>query len=161
MLCPKCSVKLERTQYEHFGIRQCPRCHGMLMRRDRVQAIRNRRETPPEALVEEIAQSPADADAQHRLRCPECRVTMRKERRRMGPTEFWVDVCPRCDLIWLDVGELAMLQLAFELSEQGAERLQIRERLQKMSPVQREELQRRIDSLPEYDAFRNLLTIDF
>ncbi len=155
MLCPICAVRLERSKYENLGIRVCPRCHGILVRKNRLEVIRNRREKTPDQLVKEIAE--AGEDSMQRLRCPECRVTMRKERRRLGPSEFWIDVCTKCEWIWLDPGELAKLQLAFELSEQGAEREQMRQRLANMTPEEREELQQRIDRLPESPVFRNVL----
>ncbi|RMF40625.1 MAG: hypothetical protein D6753_11345 [Planctomycetota bacterium] len=153
MLCPKCAVRLERSKYEDLGIRVCPQCHGMLVRKNRLEVIRNRRDKSPEQLVHEIAEG--GEDSMQRLRCPECRVTMRKERHHLGPSEFWIDVCTKCELVWLDPGELAKLQLAFELSEQGAERAQLRQRLANMTPEEQQELQERIAQLPESPLFRN------
>jgi len=74
---------------------------------------------------------------------------MQRRQKNSGAASFAIDYCQRCDLFWLDAGELAKLQLLFEASESGAERQRLKERLENMTPEQRDELERRIADLPE------------
>jgi hypothetical protein len=60
-----------------------------------------------------------------------------------------IDECANCGLIWLDGGELASLQLAYEASEQGREARELRRRMEEMPPQRRAEFERALAELPD------------
>ncbi len=78
---------------------------------------------------------------------------MEKRNKHFGPAHFKIDKCRKCDLFWLDYGELAKLQLIYEYSDQGMERMRMKERLANMTEQQKQELDERIASLPEWSIF--------
>ncbi len=150
MDCPTCRRPLKRATYENIQVMQCEECFGYLVARTRLKLIKGAREQKPEALRSE-AQTERAPDTQERIRCPHCRVeAMRKERVRVGgDEEFHLDVCRKCDRVWLDGGELARLQMKFEQSAKALEAFARQERLQTFDDQQRTELEERIDKLRE------------
>jgi Zn-finger nucleic acid-binding protein len=162
MDCPTCRRPLKRTTYENIQVMQCEECFGYLVARTRLKLIKGSREQKPEALAS-AAQTERAPDTQERIRCPHCRVeSMRKERVRVGEgegEEFHLDVCRKCDRVWLDGGELARLQMKFEQSAKALEAFARQERLQTFDDEKRTELEERIDKLRERsDVFGASLT---
>lgn len=154
MDCPVCQQPLGRTNYEGTRVLQCEKCAGYLVARRRLRLIRTSRQLSPEDLA-------AEAEGQHRpdsdaaIRCPKCRDRrMKKERVRMSEDEaFMMDVCPKCDHVWFDGGELARLQIKFEKSAQAVDAFARQEQLQTMSEDRREALDEQIDRLSERENF--------
>jgi len=147
MKCPTCKFKLDRIQYEGLNIRQCNKCHGHLVTRSRLKSIQARRRHSENDLLNEVVNE--GTDTTDKLRCPACLRRMEKQKRKIGSLDFYIDRCRDCDHLWLDKGELAKLQVAFEYSEKGEEAERFRQRLANMSAVEKAAFQRRVDSLPE------------
>lgn len=148
MRCPVCKDSdLQRTQYEEVNIHSCPNCHGTLMNANRLKAIQRRRTKSDEELETEFV---ADAqDTPHKIRCERCVTHMKKRKKKLGETEFMIDECAKCRSLWLDAGELAKLQLIYEMSDKGMEAKRFQDRLRNMSPADKAEFEERIASLPE------------
>jgi len=108
--CPNCSVNLGRTVYEGVAVEVCPSCGGHLVSQARLTGIQRNPATPAEQLKAE-AESFVGSTA-HPVTCPACSRAMKKERTKQ-PVLIEFDVCPSCQAVWLDPGELAMLQLAY------------------------------------------------
>ena len=162
MDCPKCSRPLSRTTYENVRVMQCEECLGYLVVRKRLRLIKSLREQSPEALQSE-ADTQQVPDTQEQIGCPRCRVeTMNKERVRIAADDFFhLDVCRKCDRVWLDGGELARLQIKFEQSAKAVEAFAHQERLRSFTDEQRAEFQERIDKLPRSESFLRVSAADF
>ncbi len=147
MKCPVCSDELERVTYEGMSVQRCGQCRGVLAGRQRVEAIKRTREKPPKQLMDEAARE-ANADTEAKVRCPRCRAAMAKQRL-PKPASFHIDTCAACKLIWFDGGELARLQLTYEISPQGREAAEFQRRLAEMTPEQKQEFEENLARLPD------------
>lgn len=147
MKCPVCKVKLTRKKYEDVAIHQCESCHGNLLKFNRLKQIETRRDKNEQELMDELVN--AAEDNSQKIRCSNCMSNMEKRRKQIGPWDFTIDRCNKCQLIWLDAGELAKMQVVFESSEKGEEAERFRQRLKNMMPTEKAEYEERIANLPE------------
>lgn len=146
--CPVCDVDLERVEYEGFQIWSCPDCDGHSLSQFRLEGIKRSIAASPEQLGDE-AKSYRGSTGE-RLRCPGCRARMRKELVK-GRIVVEVDRCEFCEELWLDAGELAMLQLAYEAGEKGSEAAEFRRRVAELDacPERRERFEQNVANLPQ------------
>lgn len=154
MNCPCCKIKLSRIQYEGLNIRQCKACHGHLVTHSRLSSIQTRRRRCEDDLLDEVVDE--GPDTTEKLRCPACLRRMEKRKKKIGSLKFFVDRCLDCQHVWLDKGELAKLQVAFEYSEKGEEAERFRQRLTNMSREDKAAFERRIGSLREDSVSREI-----
>ena len=155
MNCPVCKLKLTRKFYEEVIIHQCDGCLGTLIKFERLKTIETRRDKSEDELMDELAN--ATEDSLQKLRCSHCLSNMEKRRKKIGVWEFAIDRCNKCKLVWLDSGELAKLQVIYESSEQGVESERFRNRLETMSPEEKEEYEQRISDLPEENFAKDVI----
>jgi Zn-finger nucleic acid-binding protein len=141
MKCPLCQTPLTRIEYESFNLHRCSDCHGHLVSQQRVDAIERRRDKSVEELKEDV-EAHLQIDCEGKLRCPRCRAAMRKQMERGGL--FKLDTCDACKLVWFDGGELAMLQLRYQDSDQGREQVELQRRLAAMTPEQKAEFEKNL-----------------
>ena len=111
--CPICHIKMKRTKHEGFGIDKCPNCSGHLVRKIRLKGIKKTRKKTLKELKELAAIF--KGSTLKNVKCPHCFIRMRKKHF-LRPVDIELDLCPRCQAVWLDAGELAMLQIAYESS---------------------------------------------
>ena len=147
MNCPSCKLKLARIQYEGLNIRQCTDCRGHLVTAHRLRSIQSRRRNTEDDLLDEVAAE--GIDTVEKLKCPACLRRMDKQKKKIGSLSFFIDHCGDCEHIWLDKGELAKLQVAFEYSEKGEEAERFRQRLANMSAADKAAFDQRVANLPE------------
>jgi Zn-finger nucleic acid-binding protein len=111
--CPVCRVDLVPLDYEGVRLHHCPDCRGYLVAADRLKCIERGDRTSIDKLkaeaTEEFGASSGDV-----LQCPRCRLRMRKQSLGLPVLDLDCDICSACDLVWLDGGELAMLQLSYQ-----------------------------------------------
>ena len=137
MKCPVCGdVDLASVPYEGVAVSLCPRCHGVLLTKNALNRIERNPEMERSVLEMEVDDS---SDSEGVLKCPKCRVGMRKEQSPHG-LDFSVDICESCGLLWLDHGELEALQIAFEESPAGRDMIERRKIMSDMSDERREAL---------------------
>jgi Zn-finger nucleic acid-binding protein len=138
MKCPCCDTPLTRIESEASVRHRCGECGGNLVSHKRLDLIQRRRDRTIEQLKQEV-ETFFQHDSAERLRCPRCRGTMSKdlERGRL----FYIDWCTVCSLVWLDGGELAMLQLRYQDSDKGQEEAELQRRLAAMTDEQKAEFQ--------------------
>ena len=114
--CPICAVSLEPETYEGFPIWRCPECRGTLLDLSRYEAIRS----VPEKTLAELEAEAHDGfqgDNPQPIRCPRCHLAMDKRPLRVpGFDDLHLDLCRACGFVWLDGGELALAQLAYQNS---------------------------------------------
>jgi Zn-finger nucleic acid-binding protein len=108
--CPVCSSLLRRARLEGYPLLYCAQCSGMLLGMDRFSEMvaaarfRERRSTP-------VVLPRRQTVDQRRLTCPECGRPMRAHIY-AGPGNVVIDTCERCELNWLDGGELRRIAAA-------------------------------------------------
>ena len=125
--CPICSVPLAPVAYEGFQILRCPQCQGHLLDLSRYEAIR-RISHKTLAELEAEAQEGFAGDNPAPIRCPRCHVTMFKKPIAVPGFSLNTDVCRDCALAWLDGGELAMAQLAYQATPAFREKQEMKRR---------------------------------
>ena len=130
--CPICQVPLKPEAYEGFLILHCPQCQGHLIERDRFDAIQR---IPQKTLAELEAEAKAGftGDTASSLRCPRCQVTMTKRPLTVPGFNLNIDICLDCKLVWLDGGELALAQLAFQASPKFRDTQEIKQRAEALA----------------------------
>ncbi len=105
--CPVCRERLLDGRIEGEPVNFCPRCRGFLATNPVFNAVvRERRARRP------AGDSPHAFDEnelKRRIDCPSCRQRM-DTHPYYGGGRVVVDTCPRCTLIWLDAGELTVIE---------------------------------------------------
>jgi Zn-finger nucleic acid-binding protein len=117
--CPVDRRTLEDVCYEgSVRVDRCPRCHGMWLDEGELEAIEHTiyHTTLLEASsieTEELAVAFAKHKADAPLSCPRCQKGM--TRREYGYSSLvLIDTCPACMGIWLDGGEIDLIERFFE-----------------------------------------------
>ena len=106
--CPLCRAPLAKALLDDaYGVEHCEQCRGILLARatfsNAVTRRRARQSGPPAPPV------PLDRRELDRVvRCPSCEMKM-DVHPYYGPGNVVIDSCQRCDVIWLDSGELAQI----------------------------------------------------
>jgi Zn-finger nucleic acid-binding protein len=106
--CPVCHLALEKAMIEGEEVRYCGKCRGFLCALDAFGRIVGKRRAlhgPHEQVTE-----PFDPDELRRaLGCPVCNARM-VAHPYFGGGNAVVDTCEHCQSIWLDAGELAVIE---------------------------------------------------
>jgi Zn-finger nucleic acid-binding protein len=146
--CPVCQETLTIVEYEDQRARHCSRCGGYLVKQNRLELIRR---------LDRISKSRLKADAalfrgstEQRLKCPQCFRLMRKQEIDLRVFRIHIDVCDRCSVVWLERGELALVQLAHEASTRFLDAKEFQRRMQELeaSPERLAAFQERLASMP-------------
>jgi Zn-finger nucleic acid-binding protein len=102
--CPVCSVPLVHASMARHRFLYCQHCRGTLVAMSEFSAlIADLRAEAHGAIA--IPRAPAPEELQRRRRCPQCHQTM-DTHFYAGPGNVILDDCSRCELNWLDEGEL-------------------------------------------------------
>jgi Zn-finger nucleic acid-binding protein len=106
--CPVCHLPLQNALIDGETVAYCTRCRGFLTGTTTFGLIVNKRRQhhgPHEQILE-----PFDpAELKRGLCCPSCKLRM-ETHPYFGGGNAVVDTCERCGLIWLDAGELAIIE---------------------------------------------------
>ncbi len=101
MKCPRCESALIVVEYNDVELDWCPKCEGLWFDSGEMELVAAQMGNPSASAS--LAR-PA-ITAEKKLKCPECGKTM--EKRLLGDfAPVVADVCPRCNGLWLDHGEL-------------------------------------------------------
>ena len=108
--CPTCanSVLHDTTLDENLPAATCPDCRGTLLSLIAYRDWRGSHAAPSEAIEDSGEVSHAD-DNKAMLRCPKCKGFMTKFRFSADATNH-IDLCDRCDHVWLDHGEWRLVE---------------------------------------------------
>jgi Zn-finger nucleic acid-binding protein len=106
--CPVCTTPLSTALLDAHPVERCESCRGTLMTRASFADVVTRRRAwashPPSIPV------PLDPrELQRRLTCPGCGEGMQVHPY-YGPGTVVIDTCDRCDLVWVDFGELKEIE---------------------------------------------------
>jgi Zn-finger nucleic acid-binding protein len=115
--CPVCNLPLQNALIDGETVAYCDHCRGFLTPTPTFGLIVNKRRQhhgPHEQILE-----PFDpAELKRRLCCPSCKLRM-EAHPYFGGGNAVVDTCERCGLIWLDAGELAIIERYIPHARQG------------------------------------------
>lgn len=108
--CPVCTAPLATSLLDGaHQVQYCEQCRGVLVPRASFADAVTRRRAAGGPVATPI---PPDRSELHRhLTCPSCRVAM-DVHPYYGPGNVIIDTCARCNLIWLDYGELKQISEA-------------------------------------------------
>jgi Zn-finger nucleic acid-binding protein len=106
--CPVCAKELQFAEIEGEAVAYCNKCRGFLtpMRTFGVIVIKRRALHGPN---EEQFNSLDPAELKRVLKCPSCHRRMDTHPYAGGGNAV-VDTCEACAIIWLDAGELAIIE---------------------------------------------------
>jgi Zn-finger nucleic acid-binding protein len=113
--CPTCSLPLGVTRCEGVVIHLCPEGHGALVEDEALDQIkRGRRRQWDKSVTPAIRAEARAADTLATIRCPRCIVgTMTKREVQAEGIAFHLDRCEACHVIWVDRGELELIQMQY------------------------------------------------
>ena len=118
--CERCDNAMQTVYYEGIAIKLCFNCKGIFLNKKKLEAI----EESQEIRIPEDTPKPMNGPEVLRS-CPTCSTVMAK--RKHGKIRVTtVDYCEDCDGIWLDKGELASIQLGYEIAKTNKLRNQFR-----------------------------------
>jgi Zn-finger nucleic acid-binding protein len=109
--CPVCDKPMAHAVLDdEHAVDFCTTCRGVLLPRAAFATVTNKRRawatTPP------AEPTPLDRrELRRALVCPKCRGRF-ETYPHLGPGSVVIDNCTRCDLIWLDFGELRQIENA-------------------------------------------------
>lgn len=108
--CPHCNIQLSEGLIEKVKVDYCEQCRGLLVSSPAfAQIVKQRR---AEHRGPDDSPQPLKSDElNRRLNCPSCEQRM-EVHPYYGPGNAVVDSCHRCELIWLDHGELGAIERA-------------------------------------------------
>jgi len=104
LACPICSVPLAYAAMAHHRILYCTHCHGTLVKMEEFGSLvgdLKARWTESPA----VPHAPDPTELRRRISCPQCAQPM-DTHYYGGPGNVVIDDCSRCELDWLDAGEL-------------------------------------------------------
>jgi len=148
--CPTCGKGLRREVYEREAIFRCPGCRGVLVAGYHLDLIKHRKVRTTEALKTE-AHEEFHGNTEKAVTCPRCLTPMAKRPFASRYARLSTDTCPKCRFVWLDGGELALLQLVFEASAQARDTADFQQRMRTMlsSPARHERFEADLARLPK------------
>ncbi len=125
MKCPVDKTRLSEIEYERtVMVDFCSSCKGMWLEKGELKAIQTNK---GKYYGEELKKLPNLVDKAYMqaleknrpsLNCPTCEesnIVIALERREHGYcSQIMIDVCPECQGIWLDNGEIKALEIFFE-----------------------------------------------
>ena len=99
------------------------------------------------------AEASADfrASSSATLKCPRCHMPMRKQAADLPVLDLQTDICRSCQLVWLDGGELALLQLGYQVKSRFIDAQEFRRRMRELeaSPERKARFEEDLAKLPE------------
>ena len=108
--CPDCNSVLRAVYYEGVRVYLCLKCQSFFLKPKELKRIQDTHEveisidmTPPSRL----------GDNKSRI-CPACDIGMKKKKYGKVSSTI-IDLCEKCNGIWLDKGELERIQLDYEI----------------------------------------------
>ena len=100
--CPKCGAEIENIVYANINVERCRNCKGLFLDYNDIINPASKK------LTIEYAKKRSDAKALDEMviPCPKCHVLMKKKRAGASKNKLILDICPACNGIWFDFGEL-------------------------------------------------------
>jgi Zn-finger nucleic acid-binding protein len=137
------------VQYEGIGVQRCDQCRGHLVKSTRLDSIK-RIACKSQAELKDEATSEFHNRKTEKVKCPRCRITMRRQIIKLPGLPLETDICIPCSLIWFDGGELAIAQLEHESTAGFINAQEMKQRIEELeaSPVRKAEFEKNLARLP-------------
>lgn len=106
--CPRCEYALVEAAIDGKSAKYCTSCRGILIETHIFADVTRKRRATYRG--KEMAPQPIDPELlQQFVDCPNCQQRM-DVHPHYGPGRAVIDSCHRCNLVWLDNSELAMIE---------------------------------------------------
>ncbi len=106
LACPVCAARLELATLEEHPVLHCSACRGVLLSCPALaDVVAIRRSGGKRARAARIDPK----DLERVVHCPTCRGRM-DTAPYLGPGNVVIDTCGECTIVWLDHGELAVIE---------------------------------------------------
>ncbi|MDG1897311.1 MAG: zf-TFIIB domain-containing protein [Fuerstiella sp.] len=109
--CPVCQKTLCTGQIEERPVLYCDGCYGLLLKNEDFGAITRVRRTRRAGHEAEPCRPLNPDEYERNICCPNCRTRM-EVHPYYGPGNIVMDSCPGCQYVWLDHGELRIVEQA-------------------------------------------------
>ncbi|MFQ6048068.1 MAG: zf-TFIIB domain-containing protein [Phycisphaerae bacterium] len=117
MRCPNCKVKTEPVSYEDVRVQMCGQCGGYWVDPLALKRIlQSRQQQWPEPVKDRFIEMAEQSNTSRTILCLRCGLQMNKQQFKDWD-DIVIDQCPRCQLIWLDPGELEKIQIYWEYAQ--------------------------------------------
>jgi len=101
--CPVCEIKMESKKYPDITIDECPRCGGICLDKNELNALA----TGIAGDIEHMTADDIDNNDEYPNRkCPNCTDTTMRKMELLGYSGTVFDYCEECDCFFLDKDEL-------------------------------------------------------
>ena len=109
-VCPVCSTPLRASRLEGYSLLCCARCFGTLIAMGHFAAVIDAMRASEERVFR-IALPRRQQPSERVIACPSCGQPM-FDHIYGGPGNVVIDSCERCQVNWLDAGELRRIAVA-------------------------------------------------
>ncbi len=122
-VCPVCQLDMQPRTYEGQLISHCPNCDGNWLGRSQLKHVINTRTVQFDMqLARSLALTApsrhiASKELDRLLSCPACNLDL-QTRKYADDSAITVNRCDTCEGVWLDRGELEMVQMLVEAFEE-------------------------------------------
>lgn len=111
MLCPRTGTPLTQVRVGGIEVDISEACGGVFFDQREIEAFKSKNEARGSALARHLQQFANDKlDLNQRIKCPKCTDVVMMRRYESPLHLIEIDECPQCAGIWLDTGELSLLQ---------------------------------------------------
>ena len=152
--CPVCDHDdLDYTQYDGFRVMKCNKCKGYLLAKRHLDNIERMHKKSQSLLQEELSVE-FTGSTDGKIRCPICYKKMDKREFKRTTLSIHADACEACGLVWLDGGELALLQLAYMTTGKYVDAEENKFRMQEVnaSLARKAEYEKNLAQLPDEET---------
>ena len=123
MKCPRCNVKLTDGTYEGESASHCQSCGGILTKQKSLSRILERLSIDIFEAIDINTPIPAVPDVGRVGECPECHGEM-DNYGYMGSSKVIIDCCKKCNSLWIDALEIAVMAKMYVVSSKRSQYLQ-------------------------------------
>lgn len=112
LTCPRCSQNLAVRKEGTVEVDACPDCKGKWLDYGEVEHLVDDKDVLTKVFQGQLVNQTPSA-----LSCPKCGTALKLLRGGLASPVLIVDKCPKCSGLWLDGGELALLQKVLAMAK--------------------------------------------
>ncbi len=115
MNCPRCESSMKELNNRNVVVDVCSTgCGGIWFDWQELRKMDESHEADPQFLAQLPKNLTKKIDSKQRLHCPDCKDIIMMRRFESIKKQVEVDECPKCGGMWLDSGELLVIQTQFK-----------------------------------------------
>lgn len=120
--CPRCEQELVAGEFRGMMLDMCTKCYGILLEQPRLLALLDEMAGDLKDTIDISMPLEVVPDSGGDIACPRCREAM-NHYGYMDTKWVMIDLCPGCNMLWLDTDELGMVSLMYARSKLLSERI--------------------------------------